>query len=108
MAKFYGVIGYSEETIQISPGVWDDVIVERKYYGDLIREVMDARLSDEVLPDISISNSFSIIADAYAYEHFFAMKYIKWAGVYWTIRQVEVRSPRLLLRVGGVYNGPKA
>jgi hypothetical protein len=46
------------------------------------------------------------MADAYANEHFFAIRYVEWAGVLWTVSMVEVQSPRLLLRLGEVYNGP--
>lgn len=108
MAKFYGEIGYSLESQEISPGVYDDVIVERKYYGDIIRNAMNSRDGEQINNDLTLANSFSIIADAYAQNHFFAMKYIKWAGTLWSITQVEVKSPRLILRIGGVYNGPKA
>jgi hypothetical protein len=61
---------------------------------------------DKVNNDISVGNSISIVADAYANTHFFAMRYIKWAGTLWTISDVEVQSPRLILQLGGVYNGP--
>ena len=46
------------------------------------------------------------VADAYANEHFFAMRYVKWAGVLWKVDNVDVESPRLILRLGGVYDGP--
>lgn len=107
MAKFYGVIGYGE-TVETVPGVWADVIKERKYYGDVIRNTRGMQTGDKINNDITVGNSISIVADAYAHEHFFAMKYIEWAGVFWTITEVEVQRPRLLLRLGGVYNGPKA
>jgi hypothetical protein len=48
------------------------------------------------------------VADAYANENFFAILYVEWMGALWTISEVEVQSPRLLLRLGKVYNGPKA
>lgn len=107
MAKFYGEIGYgiSEET---APGVWEDVITERLYSGDVIRNTRKLQEGDKVNKDLSVNNSISIVADAYANEHFFAMRYIKWAGAYWIVSDVEVQRPRLLLRLGGVYNGPKA
>lgn len=107
MAKFYGEIGYGE-TVETVPGVWEDVITERKYYGDVLRNTRALQEGDKVNNDISVGNSISIVADAYAHEHFFAMKYIKWAGTYWIISDVEVQRPRLLLRLGGVYNGTKA
>lgn len=107
MAKFYGEIGYGE-TIEIRPGVWDDVITEYKYYGDVERNTRRLDSGEKVNNDLSVGNSISIVADAYANEHFFAMRYIKWAGTLWVISDVEVRSPRLILRLGGVYNGPTA
>ncbi|MCA1806977.1 MAG: hypothetical protein LC687_03870, partial [Actinobacteria bacterium] len=58
--------------------------------------------------DLSVGNSISIVADAYANEHFFAIRYIRWAGTLWTVQNVDVESPRLVLRLGGVYNGPTA
>lgn len=107
MAKFFGKIGYgiSEET---APGVWEDVITEKDYYGDVIRNSRGLQETDKVNNDLTVGNSISVVADAYANEHFFAIRYIRWAGAYWTVSDVEVVSPRLTLRLGGVYNGPKA
>jgi hypothetical protein len=107
MAKFYGEIGYGE-TVETSPGVWQDIIVEHMYYGDVIRNTRRLEESEQLNNDIAVGNSIRIVADAYANEHFFAIRYIKWAGTLWTVSDVEVQSPRLLLRLGGVYNGPTA
>lgn len=107
MAKFFGEIGYGE-SVQVSPGVWDDVITERSYYGDVVRNTRKLSEDAKVNNDLSVGNSISIVADPYAYEHFFAMRYINWAGTSWIISDVEVQRPRLLLRLGGVYHGPKA
>lgn len=105
MAKFYGQIGYGLP-VETSPGVWEDVITEVFYYGDVIRNVRESVQSEYLHNNITVQNSISIVADAYANEHFFAIRYIRWAGTLWTVPEVEVRSPRLLLRLGGVYNGP--
>ncbi len=107
MAKFYGEIGYGE-SVEKADGVWEDVIVEYKYYGDVVRNTRSIKEGDSVNNDLSVGNSISIVADAYANEHFFAICYIKWAGTLWTVSNVDVQSPRLLLTLGGVYNGPKA
>lgn len=105
MAKFFGKIGYgvSQET---APGVYEDVITEKDYYGDVIRNSRGLEENDKVNYDLSVGNSISIVADAYANEHFFAIRYIRWAGALWTVTDVEVQRPRLILRLGGVYNGP--
>lgn len=104
MAKFYGEIGYGENT-ETSPGVWQDTIVEKSYYGDVIRNTRQLREGESLNNDLSVQNSISIVADAYANNHFFAIRYIRWAGTLWTVTDVEVQSPRLILRLGGVYNG---
>lgn len=106
MAKFHGVVGYGE-TVEVRGGVWEDVITERTYFGDVIRNTRRLDNGDKVNSDLSVGNSISIVADAYANEHFFAIRYIEWAGTLWTVSDVEVQRPRLTLRLGGVYNGPK-
>ena len=107
MAKFYGEIGYGE-SVETAPGVWEDLIVEYPYFGDVIRNTRKSQEGEQLNNDLSVGNSISIVADAYANEHFFAIRYIKWAGTLWTVSDVEVQSPRLLLRLGGVYNGPRS
>lgn len=106
MARFCGLIGYAE-TVETVPGVYEDQIIERKYYGNVVRNSRGLREGDKVIPDISVGNSISIVADAYAHEHFFLMKYVIWAGAYWIVSSVEVQRPRLILQLGGLYHGPK-
>lgn len=106
MAKFYGVVGYGEQVEQ-SPGVYVDQIVEHTYYGDITKDMRKLQSGEHLNDDISVSNAISIVADAYANEHFFAIRYVVWAGTPWKVSDVEVLSPRLLLRLGGVYNGPR-
>lgn len=105
MAKWYGVIGYVE-TVETEPGIWDEVVTERQYYGDLTRNTRRLESSsDSTNNNINISNQISIVADPYANGHIFAMRYIEIMGTKWRITDVEVQYPRLILSVGGVYNG---
>jgi hypothetical protein len=104
MAKFYGEIGYGE-SVETAPGVWEDVVVEYLYYGDVLRNTRQLSNGENLNSDINVNNSISIIADAYANEHFFAIRYVRWAGALWKVTEVEVKSPRLNLKLGGVYNG---
>ena|SRR5215204_2984832 len=107
MAKFNGKVGYGE-TVENAQGVFEDVITEITYFGDVIRNTRRLRDGEKVNDDLSVGNSISIVADAYASEHFFAIRYVEWAGSLWKVTEVEVQRPRLLLRLGGVYNGPAA
>lgn len=108
MARFYGRVGYGESTeVESGSGIFSDVITERHYYGDVIRNMRNLQPGENLTPDLSVSNLISIVADAYANDHFFAIRYVEWAGVLWTVTNVEVQSPRLLLSLGEVYNGPR-
>lgn len=104
MAKFYGVIGFAE-TVETKPGIWKEVITERSYSGDLIRNSRNLQTSDSVNDNINISNEISIIADPYAEANFHNIRFVKFMGTKWKIKNVEVLYPRLRLTVGGVYNG---
>lgn len=104
MAKFYGKIGYAN-TVETKPGVYEEQIVERSYYGDLIRNTRRLQSADQVNDDINISNEISIVADPYATNNFHTMRYAVFMGTKWKISNVEVLYPRLILTLGGVYNG---
>lgn len=107
MAKFFGKVGFNKGQVEKAKGVWEDQIEERQYFGDVV--VNNRRLEtveDKVNFDIATSNSISIVADDHANEHIFAIRYVEWSGSLWTVQTVEVQRPRLLLHLGGVYNGP--
>lgn len=102
--KFYGVIGYGE-TVEISPGVWDERITEREYFGDILRNNSSFQSTDKVNDNLNVSNDISIIADPYALEKFSFMRYVILGGTKWKITNIEIMYPRLKLSIGGVYNG---
>ena len=104
MAKFYGAIGYAE-MIESSPGVFKEQIIERKYYGDIIRNARRLQSADKLNDDINVTNEISIVADPYATENFYSMRYVEFMGAKWKINNVEVQYPRLVLTLGGLYNG---
>lgn len=106
MAKFFDVVGYGHsEEIPADSGIYKDVITERPYYGDVKRNARNLSTGEHLNNDLSVDNSIEIVSDAYADEHYFAIRYIKWQGVRWTISKVAVVPPRLILTLGGVYNG---
>jgi len=106
MARFYGKIGYgvSEEAVQ---GVWSDEITERAYYGDVLNDLRSTSASEKVNDDIRLQHRISIVADAYALGNYLQIKYVEWAGFLWTVNSVEIERPRLILSLGGVYNGAR-
>lgn len=104
MAKFYGAIGYSV-TEETSPGIYTENVVEHMYTGELTRNTRKLQASDQLNDNINIANQISILADPFAYENFYSMKYVEFMGAKWKITDVEVQYPRLILTVGGAYNG---
>ena len=104
MARFYGVVGYAVN-VEKAPGVWDEQITERGYYGDVFKNARRLEPGETVIDDLRVNNSISIMADAYANAHFFAIRYVEWMGTRWKVTNVEVQRPRLILTFGGVYNG---
>lgn len=103
MAKFFGKIGYAE-TQQTSPGVWEEEITEREYFGDLIRNTRRLQSSGNINDNIVVANDISIVADPFANQNFHAMRYVEFMGTKWKISNVEVQYPRLILTLGDQYN----
>lgn len=105
MAKWFGVIGFAE-TVETKPGVWEERITERKYYGDVIRNTRRLQSTDKLNDNIDISNEISIVADPFANNHIYAMRYVEYMGARWKVSTVDAsQRPRLTLSIGGLYNG---
>lgn len=102
--KFAGMVGY-ETLSEVRPSVWQQTIVERKYRGDVNRVSRRFQSGEKVNDDVVISNEIEILADAFAFENFQNIKYVTWMGTKWTVNTVTVEPPRLILEIGGVYNG---
>ena len=107
MAKYFGNVGYavSRET---APGVWRDEIITIPYRGDVLRVKSKWEEGVSKMDDLRINNEFSLIADPYAYQNFARIKFIEWMGVRWKVTAVEVQRPRLILSIGGEYNGDES
>lgn len=103
MAKFFGSIGYAK-TEQTSPGVWEEKIIEREYFGDLTRNTRRLQSSGSINDNIVVANEISIISDPFANQNFHAMRYVEFMGAKWKISNVEVQYPRLILTLGDQYN----
>lgn len=108
MSKFFGIVGFAEDTIETSPGVWVEKIVERNYYGDVNRNTRRLESSSTLNDNINLSNEISILADPYANNHFHLIRYVEFMGTRWKVTTVEEKYPRLILVLGGLYNGEQA
>ena len=103
MARFSGKIGYAT-TVETTPGVWTDIIVERQYYGDLVRHSRRWGSSDSVNDNVIFSQDISIVADPYLYSNVHNMKYVTFQGIKWKITSFEIDRPRVKISMGEEYH----
>ncbi len=105
--RFLGKVGYGVTTeVVLGEGIYEESITEVAYRGDVLRNNARNEHGDRVISDLVMSNSISIIADAYALNHAHTIKYVEWQGARWVVNSIEVKPPRIVLTLGGVYNGP--
>jgi hypothetical protein len=105
MAKWCDKIGYSVGNVEVRPGVWEDKIIDRTYYGDVMSNFRKLQNSGEVNDSVNIANKISIVADPYASQNMYSMRYAEFMGTKWKVSNVEVQYPRLIITLGGVWNG---
>ena len=105
MAKFYGPIGYAE-TVETEPGIHEEIITEHYSSGDWARYNGKFQTDpDTVNSNVNVANELSIVSDPYSSNHFLNIRYVGFMGAKWIVTNVEVKYPRLILTIGGVYNG---
>lgn len=104
MAKYAGLVGYvtQEET---SPGVWSPAETQRPVRGDLIRQVASSQNGDKLSDDITLGHRVSVVGDAYAFGNYYNIKWAEVHGQKWEVSSVEIQRPRLILSLGGLWNG---
>lgn len=106
MAKFHGLIGFvTTEESETAPGVYTEVVTERPCSGDILRNNRRWEDNQKVNSDLTIDNRFSILQDEYMINNSHTMRYLKLGEVSWKISSFEIQRPRIILTVGGVYNG---
>lgn len=103
MARYHGYVGYAID-VEAYPGVWEEQISEHEYFGDVLKNRINMQQGSVINAKITISNSISIIADPFAFEHVYAMRYVTYLGKKWSIVNVSIERPRLILTLGGLYN----
>lgn len=107
MTRFAGEIGYGvQQEIPAHSGKWKAVITERKLFGEVSRNTKQNVQGPTLNDVITVSNTIRVVADAFATANFYNIRYVKWNGVRWTVSNVDVQPPALVLTLGEVYHGP--
>ena len=102
MAKFAGLVGYVTQA-ETTPGVWSPVEQTRMMKGDFYMESSRHQNGDKVNKDIALNHRVSLVGDAYTFENYYAIRWIEIEGVKWEVTSMEVKRPRLIVNIGGLY-----
>jgi len=86
----------------------EDLITERKLYGEVLRPSRSFRTGDQVLPDSKVGNRISVLATDYVSENIDAIRFVEYKNVLWTVTRIDEERPRLIFSLGEVYSGPVA
>ena len=108
MAKFFGPVGFSIGDVETESGIYKPRIVEKNYYGDIVRHTRKWDSGYSVNDDLNVTNQISIVADDFAFENCSGIKYVQWMKAKWKVLSFEPEFPRIVLNLGGVWNGDKA
>jgi hypothetical protein len=104
MAKFSGKVGFVSNT-KTAPGIFTNIATERDYKGDILRSAKRWSNEQTINPDLIITNRISIVADRFALSNLDGLKYVILKNKKWSISSFDIEHPRLILNLGGVYNG---
>lgn len=106
MAKFVGIIGFVRDVETLpGSGAFVEESVEKTYRGDVLMNMSRWQDASKVNEDLTIDNKFSIVADSFALRNIGIMRYVEYLGEKWKIKSIEIVRPRIIITVGGLYNG---
>lgn len=103
--KYRGAIGY-EVTVQKETGsdVYISQIEEHIYRGQVIKNSYRREAGEWLNDNIKVSNSIQIVADPFALAHCQNIKYCVWQNQKWSVTNIEIDQPNLILTLGGAYH----
>lgn len=102
--KCYTLIGFKKNDNESVPGVTKEKIIELPYYGEVIRNARRVQSSDKINDDLTISNQISLLLDPYLNENYYNIAYLTFMGRKWKVGNIEMRYPRIIIDIGGLYN----
>lgn len=106
MAKFYGNITFSiTEPRSDRPSIYEEHPTDVLYYGEIHSNRRRYYTNNKTNDDIEITQELSILSDDFAIKHCSEIKAVEIEGVKWKVESIDIRYPRLILSIGGVYNG---
>ena len=101
--KCSGKIGYSR-TEETSPGVYQEIIVEKQYYGDVVRNTTQILDSNTINSSIKLNNSISVLCNNYMSDNLGCVRYLTFKKSKWKVSSMEIKDNRIIFTLGDLYN----
>lgn len=104
--KFCGKVGFYTGDTEVKPGVFKQCIHERKAVGDINRLFRKFQETEYQNDTLKVNSQISILSNMYYYQNWMNIRYVVWNGAKLKVTSVDINNyPRILLEIGGVYNG---
>ena len=104
MTRCSGIIGYAL-AVETQPGVWEESITDKPYFGEVVRDNRKVVDQTQINNSINISNNISVVSNKFMLENMAFMRYITFMKSKWNITSVDIKPPRIIITMGGLYNG---
>lgn len=100
------MVGFTDQ-VEVALDVWEDGITEKHMRGDILRSYAYYANVDKINENTNLGHRISLVGNKYLLEKYMQMKYLTLHGVRWEISTVELQTPRVIVTLGGKYNGPR-
>ena len=104
MAKFAGSVGFITE-VESSPGIWTPSELVQVMYGDVLRTASTLQGSSGQNKNIVLQHRISLVGDPHAIMNFYDIRWVEYQGAKWEVTLIEVARPRIIVTLGGIWNG---
>lgn len=107
--KYSGNAGFRITDVEVDPDVFEPQVVVKKVRGDVVtsRYHHDQNGDKSTIDNIRITNQISLVADQFFMKHISNLQYLEYQGVKWKVESFNIKPPRVILDLGGVYNEQK-
>ena len=102
MTRCSGNIGYAL-VAETQPGVWTEEVVDKKYYGEVVTDNRKFTDQNQINDNLNISNNISVVSNKFMLDNMSYMKYITFLKSKWKISSVDIKPPRIIITMGGLY-----
>lgn len=103
--RYSGKLGIAQQT-EVSPGVWEETIIEHDIIGDMKQRTETFDMADSILPRTATTTNVSVLARSLGQPDTSMYRYLTYAGKNWTISSIVHDHPRLVMYIGEEYHGP--